>query len=106
MAELADRRAFLRRGALAVGGTLGAGGGLAGCTAVRAPKPAAAPPFDPADWESVRAQFALARDQLDFSAFVFAAHPAYREAYVRFGPSIVTTPGDVDRVVRALAALR
>jgi selenocysteine lyase/cysteine desulfurase len=37
---------------------------------------------------------------------IAASVTPYREPYVRFGPSIVTTPDQVDQVVRAMAALR
>lgn len=33
------------------------------------------PPFDPGDWDSVRAQFRLTPDKRHFAAFVLAAHP-------------------------------
>ncbi|WP_446219485.1 aminotransferase class V-fold PLP-dependent enzyme [Micromonospora sp. IBHARD004] len=36
----------------------------------------AAPPFDPASWDSVRAQFALDRSRAHLATFVFSAHPA------------------------------
>ncbi|MEV0428286.1 aminotransferase class V-fold PLP-dependent enzyme [Micromonospora sp. NPDC050495] len=37
---------------------------------------------------------------------ILAGTTPYRESYVRFGPSLVTTPQEVARVVRAVAALR
>lgn len=59
---------------------LGAGlaAGLAGCTssAGSSAPPSAPPPFDPKDWSSVRAQFALDPGLAHFAAFVLAAHPA------------------------------
>ncbi|GLW08306.1 class V aminotransferase [Microtetraspora sp. NBRC 13810] len=61
------RRRFLGAG-LAAGAALA----LAGCTPEREP---ATPAFDPADWESVRAQFPLRTDHAHFAAFVLAAHP-------------------------------
>jgi selenocysteine lyase/cysteine desulfurase len=35
-----------------------------------------APPFDPMDWSSVRAQFNLNPAQVNFASFYFASHPA------------------------------
>jgi selenocysteine lyase/cysteine desulfurase len=58
-----NRRAFLR-GAAALGAT-----GLA-------PRAlAAAPPFDPQSWSSVRAQFALDAHVTNFATFLLASHP-------------------------------
>lgn len=37
---------------------------------------------------------------------IAAGTTPYREAYVRFGPSIVTDPREVDRAVRAMSAIR
>ncbi|WP_239126617.1 aminotransferase class V-fold PLP-dependent enzyme [Asanoa siamensis] len=68
---------FGRRGLLAA-----AVGGAAGVLFVPARRPArvsrpvAAPPVNPADWTSVRAQFALPDDVANLSAFYFASHPA------------------------------
>ena len=63
------RRAVLGAGLVGVGAT------LAGCTPD--PSLSAAPaPFDPKDWGSVRAQFALDPGFAHFAAFVLAAHPA------------------------------
>lgn len=64
-------------------GTAGAGlagagltGALAGCDGGM-PKLAGPPPgFDPKNWGSVRAQFALAPDVAHLATFVFAPHPA------------------------------
>lgn len=60
-----------RRSVLGAGLALGAGAVLAGCT----DKLEADEPFDPKDWESVRAQFALATDVAQFGAFMLASHP-------------------------------
>jgi selenocysteine lyase/cysteine desulfurase len=57
---------------------------VAGCTSPKASTPAPAtpapstpaPPFDPRNWDSVRAQFALADDGVNLATFVFASHPA------------------------------
>jgi selenocysteine lyase/cysteine desulfurase len=65
-----------RRAVLGAGLATGVGSVLAGCTGDTAPAPAARPPFDPKDWESVRAQFPLDPDLAHFAAFVLAAHPA------------------------------
>ncbi|GIH94722.1 aminotransferase class V-fold PLP-dependent enzyme [Planobispora siamensis] len=75
------RRALLGAGLLA-----GAGAALAGCTSDGSgDRPAtadtgradgSAPPFDPASWESVRAQFALDPGYAQFAAYVLASHPA------------------------------
>ncbi|WP_053207710.1 hypothetical protein [Jiangella muralis] len=94
--------------------------------------------LDLADWEVVRAQFALDPELAHFAAYVLASHPApvraavqrwrdafdadpaaavagelardasltpYRETYVRFGTSIVTTPEQVDAAVEAVDEL-
>jgi selenocysteine lyase/cysteine desulfurase len=91
MADL-SRRAFLGRATAAVGGVAIAGVAV-GCTGSE-DDPASgesgdnggnsengggnagdAPPFDPSDWASVRAQFPLTDDQAHFAAFVLASHP-------------------------------
>ena len=63
-----------RRALLGAGLAAGAGVALAGCTSDATPAQPA--PFDPKDWASVRAQFALDPNLAHFAAFVFAAHPA------------------------------
>ncbi|MDQ3734626.1 MAG: aminotransferase class V-fold PLP-dependent enzyme [Actinomycetota bacterium] len=72
-----SRRAFLGRAGLTVGGVAagGAGLGLLGaCTdSDGTPDGPAATLFDPQDWESVRAQFALRTDRLHFSAWALAS---------------------------------
>ncbi|GIF70394.1 class V aminotransferase [Asanoa ishikariensis] len=50
--------------------------GLLGVAACEGGEPAATPPFDPHDWASVRAQFALDPTVAHLSTFVFAPHPA------------------------------
>lgn len=76
----ASRRAFLGRAGLTAGG-IAAGtaslGLLAGCTDSDSSQngPASVPPLDPQDWDSVRAQFALNPDLLQFSAFVLPLPP-------------------------------
>ena len=62
-----------RRGLL--GATATAAVGLLGVAACEG-EPAAPPPFDPRDWASVRAQFALDPAVAHLSTFVFAPHPA------------------------------
>ena len=49
-----------------------AAGAVAGCGGSSQAKPAA---YDPRDWASVKAQFALSRDVRHFDAFVLATHP-------------------------------
>ncbi|MGC5012115.1 aminotransferase class V-fold PLP-dependent enzyme [Streptosporangium sp. DT93] len=79
------RRRLLGAGLLGAG--LVAGGTLSGCTSGTAGgsgtpggSGAAAgsrtPDLDPADWESVRAQFPLDPSYAQFAAYVLAAHPA------------------------------
>ena len=63
-----------RRAVLAGGLAIGAGTALAGCT--KDDKPVTAEPYDPKNWESVRAQFALDRGLAHFAAFMLASHPA------------------------------
>lgn len=60
-----------RRGLL--GGTAA---GLAALTSCDPGEPIVAAPFDPKDWKSVRAQFALDPAVSHFAAFVFASPPA------------------------------
>jgi selenocysteine lyase/cysteine desulfurase len=70
---MVSRRLFLAAGAAGAGAVA-----LAGCDPE--PPPAdptvAAPPLDPNDWASIRAQFALSKGVANFTAFVFASHPA------------------------------
>ncbi|GAA3030619.1 aminotransferase class V-fold PLP-dependent enzyme [Streptosporangium longisporum] len=74
------RRRLLGTGLLGAGALAGAA--LTGCTsdaASPARDPATGkqpPPFDPQDWESVRAQFPLDPSHAQFAAYVLAAHPA------------------------------
>ncbi|GAA3447392.1 aminotransferase class V-fold PLP-dependent enzyme [Planomonospora venezuelensis] len=65
-----------RRALLGAGLAAGAGAALAGCTSGGTPPAGSAPPFDPASWESVRAQFALDPAHAQFAAYVLASHPA------------------------------
>ncbi|WP_436759862.1 aminotransferase class V-fold PLP-dependent enzyme [Streptosporangium sp. V21-05] len=71
-----------RRGLLGAGLLAGAGAALSGCTpgdgpaSPTAPAASQAPPFDPASWESVRAQFPLDPSYAQFAAYVLASHPA------------------------------
>ncbi|MEY9996128.1 selenocysteine lyase/cysteine desulfurase [Streptomyces sp. V4I8] len=49
--------------------------------------------FDPTDWGSVRDQFALSRDYLQFSAFVLASHPRQvRDAIERHRDALDADP--------------
>lgn len=67
-----------RRGLFAAG----AGLALAGCTAQPAPATRPEPEFDPQDWASVRAQFALDPDLIHLAAYVLAGQPASVRAAV------------------------
>jgi len=70
---------MLTRRQLLAAGAVGAGAvALAGCDPEPAPADlaVAAPPLDPNDWASVRAQFALTGGVANFTAFVFASHAA------------------------------
>ncbi|MEU7000780.1 aminotransferase class V-fold PLP-dependent enzyme [Nonomuraea sp. NPDC046570] len=100
-----ERRTLLGAGLLA-----GAGAALAGCTAgTPAPKP---PAFDPGDWASVRAQFALDPSVAHFEAFMLASHPApVRAAVQRHRDGLDASPEyhpdgavDADANVRRAAA--
>ncbi|WP_336208913.1 aminotransferase class V-fold PLP-dependent enzyme [Nonomuraea sp. LPB2021202275-12-8] len=73
MTRQLNRRALLGTGMLA---------GVAACTSSPPPAtPKQAPPFDPQDWASVRAQFAFDQAFGQFAAFVLAPAPAMvREA--------------------------
>lgn len=80
-----SRRGFATAviGATAVTGLPGTTAQAATARAGSAP-PAAPGAFDPRDWSSVRDQFALSRDYLQFSAYVLASHPRQvREAIDR-----------------------
>lgn len=55
---------------------IGGAVGLAALSSCDATTPADAPAFDPRDWTSVRAQFALGHSLAHFAAFVFASPPA------------------------------
>ncbi|HWM05283.1 MAG TPA: aminotransferase class V-fold PLP-dependent enzyme [Actinophytocola sp.] len=72
-----DDHGLRRRSLLTAGLVTGAGAALAGCTTTEQPAPVRAeePAFDPADWDSVRAQFPLDPDLVHLAAFVLAAHP-------------------------------
>jgi len=75
-----SRRAFLGRAGLAAGGVAVGGaslGVLAACTDSDSTRNGSPPatPLDPQDWDSVRDQFALRRDLLQFAAFVLASPP-------------------------------
>jgi selenocysteine lyase/cysteine desulfurase len=83
MPEL-SRRSFIARSGAAAGAL--ALTGAAACSGDDDDRGAAAPgttsrgtastaPFDPGDWDSVRAQFPLSSDRRHFAAFVLAAHP-------------------------------
>lgn len=98
-----NRRALLGTGVLA---------GVAACTSAPA-APAPTPKktaFDPMDWESVRAQFALDPAYGQFAAFVLAPAPApVREAIRKHRDALdadpeYTPPGDPDRGIREVAA--
>ncbi|WP_113700566.1 aminotransferase class V-fold PLP-dependent enzyme [Nonomuraea lactucae] len=68
MTRQLNRRALLGAGALA---------GVAACASTPSPPfPSKAPPFEPKDWASVRAQFTLDPGLAHFSAFVLAPAPA------------------------------
>lgn len=96
-----DRRTLLGAGMLA--------GMAAACTTA---KPPAKPEFDPGDWASVRAQFALNPAYGQFAAFVLAPAPApVREAIARHRDALdadpeYTPPGGQtpDQAVREAAA--
>jgi selenocysteine lyase/cysteine desulfurase len=102
-----NRRALLGAGVLA---------GVAACTssppAAPASQAAQTPPFDPENWSSVRAQFALDPELAHFSAFVLAPAPALvREAIRKHRDGLDADPhylpaGDSspDRTVRRAAA--
>lgn len=72
-----------RRGLLAVAGGAAVGGVVAGGVVAdvvsgptRLPVSGTAPPLDPDDWASVRAQFALTEGVANLAAFYFTSHPA------------------------------
>jgi selenocysteine lyase/cysteine desulfurase len=69
-------------------------------------------PFDPGDWESVRAQFPLTSDLRHFAAFVLAAHPQpvaeaierYREALDADTEAALNELGILEDAARGAAA--
>ncbi|GGP08933.1 aminotransferase class V-fold PLP-dependent enzyme [Nonomuraea glycinis] len=84
MTRQLNRRALLGAGMLA---------GVAACTATPTPLPDGSPSFDPDDWESVRAQFALDPAYGQFAAFVLAPAPAtVREAIRRHRDGLDADP--------------
>lgn len=99
------RRALLRAGALTAPGL------LIGSPA--AAEAAATAKFNPANWESVRAQFSLTRDYAHFSAFMLASNPmSVRKAIARLRDGLDTFPeqfhmgaADLDYSERARAAV-
>lgn len=108
-----DRRQFLARAGLALGGTTLVGG-LYGCdpgekeAQLTRPKPNLR-----GDWEAVRDQFALRRDRIHMSGFLLASHPRpVRDAIERYRRELDENPADylhenADRLeyeVRAAAA--
>jgi selenocysteine lyase/cysteine desulfurase len=66
--DLVRRRSLLTAG-------LVTGAAIAGCTGAEQAPARADAPFDPDDWDSVRAQFPLDPDIVQLAAFVLAAHP-------------------------------
>jgi selenocysteine lyase/cysteine desulfurase len=76
---MVTRRGLLAAGGGAVAGGLVTGGVVAGLLHEPGDVPAArrdAPPLDPDDWASVRAQFALTDGAVNLATFAFASHPA------------------------------
>ena len=69
--------------------------------------PGGAPPFDPNDWASVRAQFALDPTLANFAAFYFASHPAtVRAAIDRHRAGLDANPHRLPHRARAGAGRR
>ena len=64
-----------RRNVIGVAGAVGAAGVLAGA-ACEPQQRGPAPPLDPQNWDSVRAQFGLDPGLTHLASFVFASHPA------------------------------
>ncbi len=96
-----------RRALRGTGLAIGAGSALAACTGDH-PKADKAKAFDPHDWESVRAQFALDPGLAHFAAFIFASHPApVREAIQRHRDALdKDTAGYVERFTEHEEAVR
>lgn len=69
-----DRREFLIRTGLTVGGAALGAGAVAGGAARSAASPGAHPALD--TWSAVRAQFPLAHDRMHFGGLLLASHPA------------------------------
>ncbi|MEV4372229.1 aminotransferase class V-fold PLP-dependent enzyme [Nonomuraea sp. NPDC049637] len=90
MSQQLNRRALFGVGVLA--------GAAAACSSSTPPSPPhPAPSFDPRDWASVRAQFALRRDVAHFAAFTLAPAPAPVRAEIakhRDGQDVLTTEHD------------
>lgn len=79
-----DRRRFLVSTGTLAAGLAAACSTLGGAQVARSersrgasgdPPPSEPPPFDPGDWSSVRAQFAIAERPIDLSAMLLASHP-------------------------------
>lgn len=105
---MVSRRTFLASGAAGVGAVA-----LAGCDPAPGIAHTDAPPLDPNDWASVRAQFALAPGVAHFAAFTFASHAApVRSAIERHRSGLdadphgylVSNQGDLDNGVVMSAA--
>jgi selenocysteine lyase/cysteine desulfurase len=102
--------AIRRRSLLTAG--LASGAALAGCTAAGPAATPASARFDPADWDSVRAQFPLDPDVIQLAAFVLAAHPKpvrdaidkHRVGLDRDTEHYVQQHGDAEDEVRKAAA--
>ncbi|HEY7592546.1 MAG TPA: aminotransferase class V-fold PLP-dependent enzyme [Actinophytocola sp.] len=99
----------MRRRSLLTAGLV-TGAALAGCTAAEPVRTAA--PLDPADWDSVRAQFPLDPALVHLAAFVLAAHPKpvrdaidrHRAGLDRDTEHYVQQHGDGEDLVRKAAA--
>ncbi len=115
MPEL-SRRTFIARSGAAAGAL--ALTGAAACSGTdgdgaESPGTTSPAPFDPGDWDSVRAQFPLSADRRHFAAFVLAAHPRpVAEAIERHRAGLdedteaylAATEADAETAVRAEAA--
>lgn len=73
-----DRREFLRSAGSVAAGLAAACGGWSAGGSERVGEAGAdpAPPLEPGDWNSVRAQFAIAEQPIDLSALYISTHPA------------------------------
>lgn len=88
-----DRRKFLVRTGLALGGTALASTTACATTASTPASPEASKPVPADSWEALREEFELSRDELHLSGFLLAPHPrSVREAIQTYRRALDENP--------------